>query len=390
MKKDDHDSIIHKLQQLPMIKDKISKDDLFLRISSQMIEEGRTKTHKRKPYIPIFGTLLVLTIFFIMLPSLLDRHHDSTRQESTTLEESSSLDEIKTSVEEKHITSLDEPAHSNAELTHVAENDYTIQSLGDDFTIIHAAVADEQLQFVIPLSLVVPKTNDLNFYYDHLNEFFVESEWGVSEYMFKNIIFDVEEGSKEVIMKFPENYSIGEGSAIPQIFEKSLSMMFTPYGFEKVVFESSDEQGIDLGPFGRVEELPLMPMEPSHYKLYKVSEEKRGFLVPIPEASKNISEALHHMQESDESFDVYQTIPSHIDFTVDLKEDHLNITFFASDDEFEQQEAHTMIEAILMTAKSFGIHNVQFENIPFQHIGPYELSGPIAVPEAVNPITQIN
>lgn len=50
------------------------------------------------------------------------------------------------------------------------------------------------------------------------------------------------------------------------------------------------------------------------------------------------------------------------------------------------QELLTMVEAILMTAKSFGFDSVKFENMSIQQIGNYDLNNPIKDPNGVNPI----
>lgn len=387
MKKNNFKSIKEKLGSLPKINDDTSKDDLFLRVSSRMIEEGRPKSKKQRPLIPIFGTVFVIAIFLLMFPSLMDRHlhHSRDDVERSTAED---MDVKIDHAQEKNIASFEESTDLADDST-LNNDQYVIQSLDDKSTIIHTAVVDKQLQYVIPLSLVVPKTNDLNFYYNHLNEFLIESEWGVSEYMFKNIIFDIDETKEEVVMEFPEDYSIGEGEAHAHVFEKSLSVMFRPYGFEKIVFKSPNDAGIDLGSIGVLHDMALVAMEPSNYKLYQLTEEKRSFLIPIPQEGNNISEALENMKQSEELFHVYGTIPSDVHFTVDVEEDGLIITFGNDTEITYDEKVQTMIEAILMTAKSYGYNDVLFENVPLEHIGPYKMSEPIDVPEAVNPMTQI-
>lgn len=391
MKKNDDHLIEEKLRKLPKINDDTPKDQLYLRVSSQLVKKERPKSHKRKSLIPIFGTLFVCMIVLLMVPTLMDHQFLQSSNNDTIVTERSTSKEIESKMEraqEKKLTAVEESTDMDDDSIHYKEGQYVIQSLDADSTIIHAAVADEQLQYVIPLSFVVPKTDDLNFYFNNLDEFFIESEWGISDYMFENVMFEINESSEEVVMELPDDYSLGEGEARAHIFEKSLSMMFTPYGIDKVVFNSYDNEGIDLGPIGVVNEMPLLSSEPSSYKLYQV-DDKKGFLVPIFQEARNISAALENMKENEEDFNVYRTIPSEIDFKVDTNEDLLLITFDNRPD-IAHDDVQTMIEAVLMTAKSYGYNSVLFENSPFEQIGPYDMSNPIEVPEAVNPLTQVN
>ncbi|GGB33741.1 hypothetical protein GCM10011409_08960 [Lentibacillus populi] len=123
------------------------------------------------------------------------------------------------------------------------------------------------------------------------------------------------------------------------------------------------------------------------YYLFRAPGADRGFLIPIVlDTQTSIAAALNEMKQNREASHVYRTIPTEIQFSVST-ENQLEITLSNNAALPNTQEGITMIDAILMTAKSFGYASVTFHNTKVNQIGDYDLSKPIKVPKAVNPIT---
>jgi hypothetical protein len=95
------------------------------------------------------------------------------------------------------------------------------------------------------------------------------------------------------------------------------------------------------------------------------------------------------MKKAQKPLNIYPTIPEDIQFRLTTLDDQLFITPDNDQVFQDEQRALIMIEAILMTAKSFGYEFVTFNHVStIDQIGPYQFSEPIEVPEAVNPVFQ--
>lgn len=374
MRTDNHDKrIVEQLKDMPIIEDSTKKDELFQRVSSQ-IHGKRKKTDKIRRVIPIFGGILAIAILFIIIRPLMDQE--------PVMEERASYDHtddhnFKTFVDEDDMDKVKENA---------VEDDfssYVVQEIDDDSAIIYGAVSDEQLQSVIPLSIIVPDTEDINVYYNQIEHYLDESAWGTNDYLFKNTTFDVDISDKQVTMELPNDFSIGEGSAGAYMFGEVLKAMFNPYQIEKVVF---NEQ-VALGPIGEITEYSLYESDKVNYKLYQAPDHQQDFLVPIKQESETtIEEAMIDMKNGQKEFNVFPTMPNDVELSLTSSDDELVVTFEQLHDFENEEQLITMVEAILMTAKNYDYGSVMFIDAPTDVIGPYQLTDPIQVPAAVNPV----
>lgn len=368
------EQLIDTLKQLSQIEDQTDKDELFQRISTQMNNKKQRNHYK---FWPIFSTVVVTLFILVMIPILLNLDMPETSDNDSTgdaVEESSQYD-VAMNVEQSDV-------ERNIEVHDSQIESYVVQSIDEDSTIIYGAVTDKQLQTVIPLSIIIPKEVDLNTHYNQLDQYLDETGWGVNEYVLNNVQFDLDLASEEVNIQIPEDFSLGEGSSNPSMFEKTLSLMFTPYHIEKVVFNDK----IDLGSIGYVSELSLLKPEKQNYKVFQADEHRRKFLVPMKSEDYTIEEAFEDMKEGEEAFHIYATIPDDVEISLEMSDRELIISLNDDDIFNDEQKATIMIEAILMTAKSFGYEFVTFSDVSVDQVGPYQLSESIPVPEAINPM----
>lgn len=380
MKIENYDQqLIDKLKQLPKVEDHRDKDALFQQISSNL---NKNKPRKNFKFAPVFSTLIVVLLIFIIVPVLINLGISETSlndsADSNSAMEKSGMEMYST--EQSNDKAVSE---HDVQLKDSGIESYVLQNIDEDSTIIYGAVTDEQLQSVIPVTIVIPEIVDLNTYYNQLNHYLEETDWGVNQYLFKDVHFDLDLSKHEVLMEVPDEFSIGDGSANAHIFNEILTTMFRPYQIDKVVF---DEE-IDLGSFGNILESPIQKQAKESYKVFQADEHQRKFLVPIKtEDDATIEEAFEEMKKDQDTFNIYSTIPENVSFSLSTSDQQLFITF--EDDEIieDKQAAIIMIEAILMTAKSFGYELVTLNKLPTDHIGPYDLSDSIEVPKAVNPI----
>lgn len=376
MKLDKNDEqIIKALKQLPKIEDQENKDELFQRISAHTFEKKQQKHYR---FAPILTTLIVTALIITVIPLLTDLGltgkslNDSA---GNVVQESSQNFDLKmyddAEVNEAEISVMD----------HAVEN-YVLQDI-DDLTVIYGAVADDQVQTVIPITIITTGTDNLNTHYNQLDKYLETIEWGVKDDLFEHVHVEIDIDNHKVFMSFSDEFSLGEGSANPAMFVNILTAMFVPYQIEKVVFDKE----IDLGPIGNVSELPLQRKEKENYKMFQAGEHRQKFLVPIKtEDDVTIEEAIQDMKNGQPSFNIYPTIPEEAQFSFTSTGEELIISIQYDQILEDIQEATIMIEAILMTAKSFGYEQVTFKDMPVNQIGSYHFSESITVPEAINPI----
>lgn len=381
--------IIDKLRKLPKIEDQISKDDLYKQIRTKLKRSSQTnvkknlKSNKSKKIIPVFSTVLIVIIISIMLPSFINEMRYTNESKDFDANE---VSEIEMNAEDSSPVTTDQATNDGEEQSEASMNyeSYIIDTLPNDQSILHAAMVEEQLQYVIPISFIIPEDVDLSSIYNRIDDYLNEDEWGVLEYMFKEVIFDIDLENNKVIMSLPESFTLGEGTAQANMFGEMLSAMFRPYGIERVVFD--DHHELDLGPYGVISEIEMLEDVLSNYKLYKHPDAERAFLTPIEQHDKTIVEALDDMKNNDDHYHMVNTIPNGVDFQVETTEDELLIQF-SNDTALEADQVYiTMIEAIVMTAKSYNFEWVTFKNVNIEQIGPYDLTKSLHVPLAINPL----
>jgi len=226
----DHHKIIEQLKQLPKIKDHTDKNDLYEQIRMQMNRSSEftsiPKPTKKNKLIPLFSLALVVVIVLIMLPSFIN-------QTSLQMSEKRSNESIELfDTQENGNTSSLNMQESSEELLSKAnqldhhKQSYVLDNVGENRTIIYGAIVEEQLQFVIPISLILNEESDLSTAYNELHHYLKEEEWGVLSDLFSGVTFDIDLSNEQVMLKLPAGFSLGDGSAKANIFLEMLTTMF--------------------------------------------------------------------------------------------------------------------------------------------------------------------
>lgn len=171
-----------------------------------------------------------------------------------------------------------------------------------------------------------------------------------------------------------------------RLLVNSLYHMMQPLNVETIFFTTDGNQGADFAHYGTLTELEVPSQIKNIYKLYQVSDEHPVWIIPIPANSdSSIEEAINAMYEGNENFSIRASIPENITIeNIEESKDLLTITFSKSVNLTPTEPTVYMIDAILMTAKSFGYEEVHFRNANIDQIGPYNLEEIIQVPAAIN------
>ncbi|MRH42363.1 hypothetical protein GH741_06665 [Aquibacillus halophilus] len=380
------------LSRMPAIEDKQNKDQLFNRISSKL-DQNKQKVYKKK-HIWVIPSIASIAVVFILVFLIQGSFPNNMMYESSDMANDESGSEEST-MESADIAINDEDSGTSAgtEEAEIEESDTQLRldvsskvayDENSNSIFIHTAVMNENSTFIIPITLIDSNSStDLNEYYNQIGMYINENEWGVIEFPFDDITFNILEAENQVILGFPENYEFPNGSTYATMFETILSHMFAPYQINEVILEPYNSNNEELGMFGDIDSFILEKPVDQSYKLFH--NDYKDFLVPTPEAEyDNINDAFIDMQSDETDYNLRASIPKDMIFTVDIDGNQL---IFNSSNELEltSQDYVNMVEAILATTKSFDYSSVLF-SLPVKEIPGYDLRNPIMVPEGVNPI----
>jgi hypothetical protein len=388
-----HQEIVDKLKDMPEVQDARNKEEVYSQISSKL-NINHDKTSNKKKFIPVASAAAAAILFITLMPVFFNTDTRQTSEEdamnqASDMEIEESKDDSAIQYNQESSEQGDSPEKGRAEqeisLMETENESLVVQDINQNENIYFAGLSDIQEQYVIPIAFITSGERDLQSFYNNMDEYISEWENGTGEYLFENVEFQIDQSNNEIALELQDDFSLAGGSSRANMFENILATMFRPYGTEKVSIQTADGEPAELAPFGKINEMPLQQENPSSYKLYEVEDIKT--LIQIPnDAQTGIEEAMMEMKEDEAEFHVYQTVPDDIEFTIEPEDLQLNFRLTNGADLTEDQESLEMIEAILMTAKSYGYEQVSFKNTDMEQIGPYNLTEPVPVPEAVNPI----
>ncbi|WP_017755623.1 GerMN domain-containing protein [Calidifontibacillus oryziterrae] len=392
----DENKLEQLLQSMPKVRDHQTPEQLFASISSSLeekIAEDRPTYKNRKKQkpswiVPAFASVAALLLLALVVPSFLQQNSTMENSQVKLMEEPIAKD--KAPIE-------NEAGQLGAEMrlfSIAPESESRVLSvIPEQEEVITVAVPDENIMFVVPLSFTVPKGEKLA-QVETINELLNEQEWGLSQYILEDVSLSegqTTNGDKKIILDVPADHSFGKGSAMEVIFIATVKETFRQLGYDVVEFTTAGKPGITLGNYGDLNELNLTNEETENvYYLYQPNEQIQPFLVPFPREN-DFTKALAAMKSTTdlEIREVTPSIPEEVQFSnviIENESGKVTIAFEDGTPLMNESKYKIMIEAILMTAKEFGFDAVQFENAAVDIIGPYELSKPIHVPIAVNPM----
>lgn len=398
----DEEQLEKLLQNMPKVMDTQDPEQLFAKISSRLEEKkievngnDLKKTSKRKKtwILPTLASIAAVIIVSLVIPSFL------YEQDSATEEVNKKANVQKSTIGEKqeapeNFTMMAEEGPM-ARMAPVVQT-HLITELPDDQEFLSVAVPDASAQFVVPISFVVPKDREITNLerIEMIQEHLHEEEWGLSSYILENVKFSEEQivnEAEKLIIDVPENHPYGNGSAMEVIFLSTVKEMAKQLGYSVVEFRTDGKPGIILGNYGELKALDLEKDKAKGlYYIYQPNGLIQEYLVPFTK-EVGFSEALEEMKLPID-IDLQQikpAIPEFIQFNVvdiDPSTHHAVIEFSEGTTLANDETNLLMVEAILLTAKEYGAHTVEFKNTSTDLIGPYNLLEPVKVPIAVNPM----
>lgn len=384
MKKMDDQQLIEHLESMPIVQDRLSEEDWKQRVQPGAYKLQRQK-RKRLKMIPLLSTALMIGILILIIPSLF-QNQPSTLEQSATRSmmdmESKGPSDLTTDQAKEG-----ESYVTNEHTVDEARGTYVLYDVGDQEWLVYAGTFDQSVQYIIPLTFVTTHATSVTDAYNQVDRYINDFSETSSVPYFKEVTFDIKEDDGEVIMNIPEDYSIGEGSAIQGKFEEMLTIMFAPYDITKIIFNHPSNEPVSLGEIGEYRELELNEPKQANFKIYDDQASENEHLVPIDQGDVSFPDAIKDLKHGDGDFFIEQTISSDVDLSITCENDHTcTINFLAGTDNMTEEEVVVAIESMLMTAKSYGYGYLQFNGLPYETIAGYDFSEQISVPLAVNPI----
>lgn len=383
----DDNQIEELLKSLPSIQDKQNKDDLYRKINNRI---NKPKKPKPQWIVPAFASVFVLFILVMIVPSIFSsmsgQFSQSSNEQSTTESAESSMEGNTESSgeltgeesgsddasDERVADDEAENAQSDTEEETDATDDpeplaverYTTTSEG-----VPRVYFDSQGQVIIPVTWMTETADPGSFSPDLYGLTQVDADY----------TFTTVENGVEIV--FPSDF-VSNGSAYDQALTRSIQWRAQAYDAESIRLRTEEGEPVNLGNFGKIEELSPIPEGSYIYHLFTSTTGDR-FLVPIA-FNGSLEEAMENLKEGRPTTEA--PIPEHVSFnSIDPMGNTVQIDL-AHDAWKDPQDRITAVEAMLMTAKQYGFEQVLFTGISPREDSIYNYQQQIVVPNAINPL----
>jgi hypothetical protein len=375
------------LRQMPKIHDHRNPRDIYQNLSIRK---------RRRPVwvVPGFATAAALLLFFLLVPRLLngtDSSFDNAKQESAS-EEKISLAEDNSSLSMKKEDTLQNENGTTASDTKMLTTGIDKTALYDDEVVDEKVITfwipDSQAQILVPVSTMVKSDENKDWLtiFTESMAFLKEEEWGLSDFYPLNATFQLDSNNSTVTVDLPSDHQYGQGSAIETIFITTLKYNIASNSqVDKIKFTTNGNPGIELGNYGVITEIEVEPSEKHAYFFHKPDGMDTTYMVPSIETYPSIDAALEAMKTDPQVFGLTASLADTFAFKeVDIKDKELIISMDENITLENNLNTVYAFEAILLTAKEFGIEKIMIVNAPIELLGPFDLSKEINVPLAAN------
>ncbi|MFA9556631.1 hypothetical protein ACERII_04885 [Evansella sp. AB-rgal1] len=378
------------LQQLPPIKDRQSKEELFQAIQKKMADRGDLdskpiKIKRRKTWVyPAIASVAALFLIVLLLPSMLN----GGGQQHLTGEDNNGVDEVNGNM--GIMTENDDQNNMNIAGSNETDEDQAgmagITGIPDEEAFIslpvphlfHVNKLTETGTGIFPIATIISKQFDPaaiekasleeTLYYTLTSG---EVIW--ASFPLEEVIQSVEVNEEETIVTLDfvnersiERLASSESDYLWQAFEQ----FFGFYGFETLQFTANGDPGVYWGQSGILETEWSLPNENRGYYRFR-DEDGAQYLVratvaeePIEENGDllSFSETIEKMRVVSEGAWYESVIPvSVVIEDVVVQGEHAFVTL-TDDSEFSDvEEYHLFIEALLLTASDFSIDYLTIE-----------------------------
>ncbi|MEH7416020.1 negative regulator of sigma-X activity [Neobacillus drentensis] len=371
------------LRQMPRIHDHRDPRDIYQNISF--------KRRKTRPWLlPVLAASAALLLFFILVPKYMggiNLSHETAEEKSSTSGNSTEQQD-RSSLKRENASSNETESPKQAELLKTENLKTAIyeEDIGNGDVLTYW-IPDAQAQILIPVSIIVNQSQGQSWLtkYTKLMANLQEKEWGLSDFYPLNATMKLDKDGNTVIVDVPSDHQYGQGSATETNFMNILKKdISTNSDSKKIKFTTNSLPGIELGNFGVVNEMDVVPEIQHAYFFYYPEGSAIPFLTPSTEKYKDITTALEAMK-MDQAMGLKSSIRSLPPINnVSFSNKIMYLSFEENTRIQNNQQSIICFEALLLTAKEFGVKKVIIKNPPLTNLGTFDLTKEIKVPIAPN------
>lgn len=375
------------LRQMPAIRDHRHPRSIYQNLSIKM-----KKRRYRTWFLPGIATISVLLLFLILAPYLLNGSSHSSTGES--MDAKSSLRKVTDFSQDKKMTKMAKGdqyySHKNGQKQNLSE--YKLKTAIYDNEVGKGRVLtywipDQQAHIYVPVSTIINKSDNqtwidlFNQKMKNLNE----KEWGLSDYYPINATLKLDDSDNSVILDVPANHPYDQGSANEMFIEIMLRNISANDHIKKMKLTTNGQPGIMFGNDGEKKVIDVNIEKNRAYFFYFPNGKEIPFLVPSLETHKDMKAAMEAMRSDRQELGLQASLSSIMQFkSAEIKNKILYLSFVDHVKLINNPMTVYSYEAILLTAKEFGLESVKFENAPIKKLGPFDLSKENKVPIAPN------
>ena len=378
------------LMQMPKIKDHRNPRDIYQNLS---LKRRKTKTW----LLPSLATAAALLLFFILVPKLMDGANSSSDKQA---EITSFNKETKDADQKKNSTfALNKGESSSKEKALSGTPKNKVMTTSTVKTAIYADdvgngkvltywIPDPQGQILIPVSTVVAKSDNeswLTLYNENMANL-KEEEWGLTDFYPLNVTMSVNSDHTTIQVDAPLNHQYGQGSTNETNFINVINKDISSNSdIKKVKFSTNGEPGIELGNFGNKQEIDINAVKNHGYFFYYPTGSDVPFLTPSTTIYTDINKALDAMKTDQTELGLTGSLSPLLPISdVSIADKTLVLSFKGNTTLQNNQMTVSAFEALLLTAKDFGLEKVVVKDSPILQLGPFDLTKENQVPVAPN------
>ncbi|MDQ0197457.1 hypothetical protein [Neobacillus ginsengisoli] len=378
------------LRQLPNIQDHRNPRDIYQNLS--------LKKRNYRLLLPGIATAAVLVIILILAPKLMSGPQYSSDQagkEQYTVDKKFSLSEknkdlTKESKQDSTSKSTEKSIPKMSKLMVASTGLKTAvydEEVGNG-TVLTYWIPDPQAQILIPVSTIIHGHKDkswLTLFTENMAGL-TEKDWGLSDYYPVNATFKLDDKENSVVVDVPANnpYMQGETSVINfvNVIKKDVS---SNSKVRKIKLSTNGQPGIQLGQYGEKKELNIETDKNHAYLFYIPVGKDIPLLAPSLNMFKDIKSALEAMKTGQPEIGLKASLNQafQLKYTA-IKDGTLFVTIDKNTKMEDNPNVIYSLEALLLTAKEFGVNMVKVENAPINQVGRFDLTKKIKVPVAPN------
>lgn len=382
-KKYNDDSIEKLLSEMPRVEDEKSFDEYYDQISKEITDSNDISSRRNRGWLlPLLTSAAALAIVVVIAMQFINFNDTADQMIFHNAEESG--DTANNDMEGSSSKDFEE----NIEGEESAEEAEIMDSVGpqllyeDDLSnenlqSVTMILPGPESQYFIPLTFLLSDADDPYSFFNNLDDI-SDQYLSLTHDFINGIEFVGNNNQNEPIIQVEEASLHGTASEYA-LFE--VLRYFNSIGHTTIELQNDEGETLELPHTGQVMEHSFSDQS-YVYKLYNTNNGSVYWVRKPLTQEATLNEALNELRV-DESIGS-STVPSNIEIEVNDSEDILEVQLKSDLPLKDQEMTLRMIESILLTAGTFGFHQVHFTDLDLETVGPYQLNTPVEIPEHIN------